>query len=59
MDFDRRRALYHQVQEQIVQRAPAAWLFSPKLIVFRRRGVEGLVVNSAPPLNEYWGVRKA
>jgi peptide/nickel transport system substrate-binding protein len=59
VDFDRRRALYHQVQEQIVQRAPAAWLFSPKLIVFRRRGVQGLVVNSAPPLNEYWSVTKA
>jgi peptide/nickel transport system substrate-binding protein len=58
VDFDQRRELYHQVQAMIVERAPAAFLFSPKLIVFRRRGVQGLVVNSAPPLNEYWGVSK-
>jgi peptide/nickel transport system substrate-binding protein len=58
VDFDRRKALYHRVQAEIVARAPAAWLFSPKLIVFRRKGVQGLVVNSAPPLNEYWGVSK-
>jgi peptide/nickel transport system substrate-binding protein len=58
VDFDRRKALYHRVQAEIVARAPAAWLFSPKLIVFRRKGVQGLVVNSAPPLNEYWSVSK-
>lgn len=59
VDFEQRRQLYHQVQAQIMERAPAAFLFSPKLIVFRRRGVQGLVVNSAPPLNEYWGVSKS
>jgi peptide/nickel transport system substrate-binding protein len=57
-DFDRRKELYHEVQQQIVQRVPAAMLFSPKLIVFKRSNVQGLVVNSAPPLNEYWGVSK-
>lgn len=58
VDFDARKALYHQVQAEIMRRVPAAYLFSPKLIVFRRRGVQGLVVNSAPPLNEYFGVSK-
>lgn len=59
VDFGQRRELYHQVQRQIVARAPAAMLFSPKLIVFKRSNVQGLVVNSAPPLNEYWGVSKS
>jgi peptide/nickel transport system substrate-binding protein len=56
--MDARKALYQQVQEEIVKRVPGAYLFSPKLIVFTRANVEGLVVNSAPPLNEYWGVSK-
>ncbi|WP_376097452.1 ABC transporter substrate-binding protein [Roseomonas sp. CCTCC AB2023176] len=58
VDFDRRRDLYVQVQKQLMERVPAAYLFSPKLIVFKRKNVQGLVVNSAPPLNEYWGVSK-
>lgn len=58
VDFDQRRALYHQVQREILARAPAAYLFSPKLIVFKRANVKGLVVNSAPPLNEYFAVSK-
>jgi peptide/nickel transport system substrate-binding protein len=58
VDVDARKTLYHQVQEEIVKRVPGAYLFSPKLIVFTRANVEGLVVNSAPPLNEYWGVSK-
>jgi len=58
VDMDARKALYQQVQEEIVKRVPGAYLFSPKLIVFTRANVEGLVVNSAPPLNEYWGVSK-
>lgn len=58
VDFEQRKALYVQVQREIMARAPAAWLFSNKLIVFKRANVQGLVVNSAPPLNEYWGVHK-
>jgi peptide/nickel transport system substrate-binding protein len=46
------------VQEEIAAKVPGAYLFSPKLIVFLRSNVEGLVVNSAPPLNEYWSVYK-
>lgn len=57
-DMEARKALYFQVQEEIAKRVPAAYLFSPKLIVFARANVEGLVVNSAPPLNEYWSVYK-
>ena len=47
-----------ELQEEILARAPGAFLFSPKLIVFARANVRGLVINSAPPLNEYWAVSK-
>lgn len=57
-DEQERKALYFQVQEEIVKRVPGAYLFSPKLIVFARSNVKGLVINSAPPLNEYWSVSK-
>ena len=57
-DMDKRRELYFEIQEQLVSRVPGAYLFSPKLIVFARSNVDGLVVNSAPPLNEYWSVTK-
>lgn len=57
-DMDKRKALYFEIQKEIVEDVPAAYLFSPKLIVFARSNVEGLVVNSAPPLNEYWSVSK-
>jgi len=57
-DPSARKQLYFQVQEEIVKRVPGAYLFSPKLIVFARSNVKGLVVNSAPPLNEYWSVYK-
>ena len=58
VDRAARKQLYFQVQEEIMKRVPAAYLFSPKLIVFERANVQGLVVNSAPPLNEYWSVYK-
>lgn len=58
VDMEARKQLYFQVQEELMKRVPAAYLFSPKLIVFTRANVEGLVVNSAPPLNEYWSVYK-
>ncbi|MCJ9668628.1 MULTISPECIES: ABC transporter substrate-binding protein [unclassified Neorhizobium] len=57
-DLEARKQLYFQVQEEIAKKVPGAYLFSPKLIVFERANVEGLVVNSAPPLNEYWSVSK-
>jgi peptide/nickel transport system substrate-binding protein len=57
-DAEARKQLYFQVQEEIAAKVPGAYLFSPKLIVFLRSNVEGLVVNSAPPLNEYWSVYK-
>ena len=57
-DTEARKQLYFQIQEEIVKRVPGAYLFSPKLIVFARSNVKGLVVNSAPPLNEYWSVSK-
>ncbi len=57
-DMDKRKALYSELQKEIVEYVPGAYLFSPKLIVFARSNVSGLVVNSAPPLNEYWGVSK-
>ncbi|MFT4044480.1 MAG: ABC transporter substrate-binding protein [Gordonia sp. (in: high G+C Gram-positive bacteria)] len=53
-----RSDLYKQIQTKIVERVPGAYLFSPDLIVFERSNIKGLVINSAPPLNEYWGVSK-
>lgn len=53
-----RKALYFDIQKKIMAKVPGAYLFSPKLIIFHRNNVEGLVVNSAPPLNEYWSVSK-
>ena len=58
VDFKKRKELYYEVQEAIANKVPGAYLFSPKLIVFKRANVKGLVVNSAPPLNEYWNVSK-
>lgn len=58
VDQDARKQLYFEIQEKIAAKVPAAYLFSPKLIVYQRANVKGLVVNSAPPLNEYWGVSK-
>jgi peptide/nickel transport system substrate-binding protein len=57
-DFDERRALYFEIQEKIMEKVPGAYLFSPKLIVFQRANIDGLVINGAPPLNEYWSVTK-
>ncbi|KFC69927.1 Dipeptide-binding ABC transporter, periplasmic substrate-binding component [Devosia sp. LC5] len=58
VDQDERKQLYFDIQEKIAAKVPGAYLFSPKLIVFTRANVKGLVINSAPPLNEYWGVSK-
>ncbi len=55
---EERVELYGQIQEEIVDEIPALYLFSNNVIVFKRAEVKGLVVNSAPPLNEYWSVYK-
>jgi len=57
-DMETRKALYSEIQTEIVEGVPGAYLFSPKLIIFARSNVDGLVINSAPPLNEYWSVSK-
>lgn len=53
-----RQQLYHQLQRQLLERVPAVYLFSNDIIVFVRSNVHGIVVNGAPPLNEYWSVYK-
>lgn len=58
VDQEQRKQLYFDIQEKIAAKVPGAYLFSPKLIVFTRANVNGLVINTAPPLNEYWGVSK-
>jgi peptide/nickel transport system substrate-binding protein len=58
VDFDQRKQLYYKIQEELMARVPAAYLFSNNLVVFKRANVKGLVINSAPPLNEYWSVYK-
>lgn len=57
-DPARRATLYQQAQREIAARVPALYLFSNNIIVFKRREVHGLVINSAPPLSEYWSVYK-
>jgi peptide/nickel transport system substrate-binding protein len=41
-----------------VARVPAVYLFSNRIIIFKRKAVRGLLVGSAPPLSEYWSVYK-
>ena len=55
---DVRKSLYDQIQRTVLDRVPAAYLFTNKIIIFQRREVEGLVVRTTPPLNEYWSVVK-
>lgn len=57
-DQEERKALYADIQKEIVDFVPGLYLFSPNVIIFQRTEVKGLVVNSAPPLNEYWSVYK-
>lgn len=58
VDEGQRKQLYATLQDQLAARVPAVYLFSNKIIVFVRANIRGLVVNSAPPLNEYWSVYK-
>ena len=58
IDPARRAALYNELQEAIVARVPAVYLFSNKIIVFAGIGITGLDLRGTPPLCEYWGVRK-
>ncbi len=53
-----RKQEYAQLQHELMARVPAVYLFSNKLILFKRPEVQGLALNSAPPLSEYWAVYK-
>ncbi len=54
-----RKKLYVDIQLALLDKVPGVYLFSPDLIIFKRKGIDGLLVNSAPPLTEYWSVSKA
>jgi peptide/nickel transport system substrate-binding protein len=54
-----RKALYDRIQQMLAARVPAVYLFSNRVIVFKRKAVQGLVISSAPPLSEYWSVFKS
>lgn len=58
-DLESRRALYFTIQEELMAKVPGIYLFSPKIIIYKRANIDGLVVNSAPPLTEYWSVSKS
>jgi peptide/nickel transport system substrate-binding protein len=58
-DQDTRKELYYEIQERLMEQVPGVYLFSPKIIIYKRSNVDGLVVNSAPPLTEYWSVSKS
>jgi len=58
IDQHQRAADYQTIQRTLMARVPAIYLFSNKLILFKRPQVRGLEMNSAPPLNEYWSVYK-
>jgi peptide/nickel transport system substrate-binding protein len=57
-DQNERKAIYSEIQKELVNWVPGLYLFSPNVIIFKRAEVKGLVINSAPPLNEYWSVYK-
>ena len=58
-DLETRKELYYAIQEQLMEQVPGVYLFNPKIIIYTRANVDGLVVNSAPPLTEYWSVSKS
>ena len=58
VDQEKRKLLYSDIQKELVNWVPGLYLFSPNVIIFKRVELKGLVVNSAPPLNEYWSVYK-
>jgi peptide/nickel transport system substrate-binding protein len=58
-DLETRRDLYYEIQERLMEKVPGVYLFNPKIIIYKRANVDGLVVNSAPPLTEYWSVSKS
>jgi peptide/nickel transport system substrate-binding protein len=55
---EERKDLYYEIQEDLMDFVPGVYLFTPKIIIYKRANVDGLVVNTAPPLNEYWSVSK-
>ncbi|MFN8474367.1 MAG: ABC transporter substrate-binding protein [Anaerolineae bacterium] len=57
-DQDKRKQLYYDVQTKLMDKVPGVYLFTPNIIVYKRANVDGLQINSAPPLNEYFSVHK-
>jgi peptide/nickel transport system substrate-binding protein len=55
---DQRKRLYARIQEELVARVPAVYLFSNRIILFKRKAVQGLTINTTPGLSEYWSVYK-
>ncbi|HPO58197.1 MAG TPA: ABC transporter substrate-binding protein [Anaerolineaceae bacterium] len=55
---EERTELYYEIQDRLMEKVPGVYLFSPNIIIYKRANVKDLVVNSAPPLNEYWSVYK-
>jgi peptide/nickel transport system substrate-binding protein len=55
---DARQATYRDIQTRLLDYAPGAYLFVPKIIIYTRANVQNLVPNTAPPLTEYFPVRK-
>ena len=53
-----RKASYFKIQELLMAKVPGIYLFNPKIIVYHRVNVGNLVINTAPPLTEYYRVVK-
>jgi peptide/nickel transport system substrate-binding protein len=56
---DERKATYADIQRRLIDYAPGAWLFVPKIIIYTRANITSLSPLSAPPLTEYFRVQKA
>jgi len=55
---DARKATYLDIQRRLMDYTPGAYLFVPKIIIYTRANVQNLMPNTAPPLTEYFSVRK-
>src|SRR5690606_20281967 len=43
-DLETRKQLYFEIQERLMEKVPGVYLFNPKIIIYQRANVEGLVV---------------
>lgn len=55
---DARKTTYQEIQRRLMDYTPGEYLFVPKIIIYTRANVQNLVPNTAPPLTEYFQVRK-